>query len=275
MTIKETIQSAAQSVLTYVHDNMPEGAVFEDTVLPSSANGVKSSGIYNALQTKADTSTVTTLSDTVSTIDSDVSTIKGQITSIQNNLGNKQDALTFDSTPTSGSNNPVTSEGIKTYVDNNVPSIIQGDGISVSVSGTDTTIACDYGAVESSNTTKPVTGAAVKTAIDNATPNIIAGAGISTTTTSSGVTIATNLTASAPLSITNGVGTVKNISASFDTVPTESSTNLLTSGSVKTALDDKQDTLTAGKGIDITGNVISAVLPTSDPGVNNVLWIEA
>ena len=34
-------------------------------------------------------------------------------------LGNKQDKLTFDSTPTSGSANPVTSTGVKTYVDNN------------------------------------------------------------------------------------------------------------------------------------------------------------
>ena len=153
MTIRETIQSAAQSVLTYIHDNMPEGAVFEDTVVPSSANGVKSSGIYTALQTKADETTVTTLSGTVSDIGSDVSTIKGQITSIQSNLDNKQDKLTFDSAPTAGSTNPVTSEGIKT------------------------------------------------------------------------------------------------------------------------ALDEKQDTLTAGSGIDITNKVISAVLPTSDPGVNNVLYI--
>lgn len=273
MTIKETIQSAAQSVLTYVHDNMPEGAIFEDTVLPSSANGVKSSGIYAALQTKADASTVTTLSNTVSDMGGDVSTIQGQITSIQSSLGNKQDSLTFDSAPTAGSTNPVTSDGIKTYVDNNVPSIIEGNGIDVSVSGTDTTVSCDFGTVESTNTTKPVTGASVKTAIDNATPNIIAGAGISTTTTSSGVTIAANLTASAPLSITSGTGTVKNISASFDTAPTASSTKLLTSGAVKTALDDKQDTLTAGVGIDITNNVVSAVLPTSDPGVNNVLYI--
>lgn len=273
MTIKETIQSAAQEVLTYVHDNMPEGAIFEDTVLPSSANGVKSSGIYTALQTKADASTVSTLSNTVSDIDSDVSTIQGQITSIQSTLDGKQDELTFDTTPTAGSTNPVTSEGIKTYVDNNVPSIIEGNGIDVSVSGTDTTISCDYGAVESTNTTKPVTGAAVKTAIDNATPNIIAGAGISTTTTSSGVTVTANLTATSPLSITNGTGTVKNISASFDAVPTASSTNLLTSGSVKSALDNKQNTLTAGAGINITNNVISAVLPTSDPGVDNVLWI--
>ena len=34
-------------------------------------------------------------------------------------IGNKQDKLTFDSTPTSGSVNPVTSGGVKTYADNN------------------------------------------------------------------------------------------------------------------------------------------------------------
>lgn len=34
----------------------------------------------------------------------------------------KQDVLTFDSTPTSGSNNPVTSDGIKTYVDSGLSS---------------------------------------------------------------------------------------------------------------------------------------------------------
>ena len=275
MTIKETIQSAAQSVLTYVHDNMPEGAVFEDTVLPSSANGVKSSGIYNALQTKADATTVSNLSDTVSDIDNDVTTIQGQITTIQGTLNNKQDELTFDSAPTAGSTNPVTSEGIKTYVDNNVPSIVEGNGIDVSVSGTDTTIACDFGAVESTNTTKPVTGAAIKTAIDNATPNIVAGGGISVQSSEGSVTVNGNYTATAPLTVTNGTGTAKVIAASFDTTPTASSTNLLSSGAVKTALDDKQDTLTAGAGIDITSNVISAVLPTSDPGVNNVLWIEA
>ncbi len=275
MTIRETIQSAAQSVLTYVHDNMPEGAVFEDTVQPSSANGVKSSGIYSALQTKADATTVSNLSDTVSDIDSDVTTIQGRITTIQGTLANKQDALTFDSAPTAGSTNPVTSEGIKTYVDNNVPSIVEGNGIDVSVSGTDTTIACDYGAVEASNTTKPVTGAAIKTAIDNATPNIVAGGGISVQSSAGSVTVNGNYTALSPFWIASGTGTSKTISANFDTVPTASSTNLISSGSVKSALDDKQDTLTAGAGIDITSNVISAVLPTSDPGVNNVLWIEA
>ena len=33
------------------------------------------------------------------------------------------ESLTFDATPTAGSKNPVTSEGIKNYVDNNVPDV--------------------------------------------------------------------------------------------------------------------------------------------------------
>ena len=33
------------------------------------------------------------------------------------------ESLTFDATPTAGSQNPVTSEGIKNYVDNNVPDV--------------------------------------------------------------------------------------------------------------------------------------------------------
>ena len=46
---------------------------------------------------------------------------KGYLTAIPNeyitSLGNKQDKLTFDTKPTSGSTNPVTSGGIKSYVD--------------------------------------------------------------------------------------------------------------------------------------------------------------
>lgn len=38
-------------------------------------------------------------------------------TELQQGLGTKQDTLTFDNTPTAGSNNPVKSSGIKTYVD--------------------------------------------------------------------------------------------------------------------------------------------------------------
>ena len=69
-----------------------------------SANPVQSGGVQSALSSKADASTVTALSDTVNTM--------------SGTLANKQDALTFDSAPTAGSSNPVTSAGIKEYVDN-------------------------------------------------------------------------------------------------------------------------------------------------------------
>ena len=38
----------------------------------------------------------------------------------------KQDKLTFDSTPTTGSNNPVTSDGVAKYVDNAIGAAIGG-----------------------------------------------------------------------------------------------------------------------------------------------------
>lgn len=68
-----------------------------------SDNPVQSGGVHSALASKADASTVTALSGTVNTLSG---TVAG-----------KQDALTFDSTPTAGSSNPVTSAGIKEYVD--------------------------------------------------------------------------------------------------------------------------------------------------------------
>ena len=40
------------------------------------------------------------------------------MTDVKNTLNNKQNKLTFDSTPTAGSNNPVTSDGIKRALDN-------------------------------------------------------------------------------------------------------------------------------------------------------------
>ena len=68
-----------------------------------SANPVQSGGVQSALSSKADASTVTALSGTVN----DLAGI----------VANKQDRLTFDATPTAGSGNPVTSSGIKDYVD--------------------------------------------------------------------------------------------------------------------------------------------------------------
>lgn len=48
---------------------------------------------------------------------------------------------------------------------------------------------------------------------------------------------------------------------SFDSTPTQNSTNPVTSGGVYTAVSAKQDTLTAGSNITISNNVISATVP--------------
>ena len=51
---------------------------------------------------------------------------------------------------------------------------------------------------------------------------------------------------------------LKQNTLTFDNAPTANSDNPVKSGGIKTALDAKQDTLTAGNGIDITNGVISA-----------------
>ena len=109
------------------------GVILDDTVTQASQNGVKSSGIYSFVHDITDP-----LETTVGEHTSDINTIKGtqtsqgetitqhgeQLTSLteqvntqETQIQGKQDKLTFDSTPTEGSNNPVTSDGIKKAID--------------------------------------------------------------------------------------------------------------------------------------------------------------
>ena len=80
-----------------------DSLTFDAVPTADSDNPVKSGGVHAALASKADAVTVTNLSDTVNTL--------GGV------VAGKQDALTFDSAPTAGSSNPVTSTGVKEYVD--------------------------------------------------------------------------------------------------------------------------------------------------------------
>ena len=94
-----------------------------------------------------------------------------------NNWNGKQNALTFDSTPTAGSNNPVTSAGIKAYVDNATPTITMDDtptsgssnavkssGIYNALQGKQNTLTFD--STPTASSTNPVTSGGVKTALD-------------------------------------------------------------------------------------------------------------
>lgn len=89
----------------------------------------------------------------------------------------KQNALTFDSTPTAGSDNPVTSAGIKAYVDNATPTITMDDtptsgsnnpvksgGIYTALQGKQNTLTFD--STPTASSTNPVTSGGVKTALD-------------------------------------------------------------------------------------------------------------
>ena len=71
-------------------------------------------------------------------------------------LGDKQDKLTFDSTPTAGSTNPVTSSGVKNYVDNSYTIAGQKSGTSLGTSataeGAGTTASGSYSHAEGYNT---------------------------------------------------------------------------------------------------------------------------
>jgi len=103
--------------------------------------------------------------------------VKGITTTDISNWNSKQNALTFDSTPTAGSTNPVTSAGIKAYVDNATPTITMDDtptsgssnpvkssGIYNALQGKQNTLTFDSTPIASS--TNPVTSGGVKIALD-------------------------------------------------------------------------------------------------------------
>ena len=76
--------------------------------------------LQNALDSKVNTVSGKGLStnDYDNTAKNIVDTIPLTIQQLQGSLANKQDTLTFDNTPTSGSNNPVKSSGIETAIKN-------------------------------------------------------------------------------------------------------------------------------------------------------------
>ena len=103
--------------------------------------------------------------------------VKAITTTDISNWNGKQNALTFDSTPTAGSNNPVTSAGIKAYVDNATPTITMDDtptsgssnpvkssGIYNALQGKQNTLTFDSTPTASSS--NPVTSGGVKAALD-------------------------------------------------------------------------------------------------------------
>lgn len=119
---------------------------YDDTPTDGSSNLVNSGAVYDALvalqstmqsySDAADQNVMKTLNATIAGLESQLTTHTGDntvhITSLERQTWNaKQNALTFDSTPTAGSNNPVTSSGIKTALDGKSDTTHNHDGVYV------------------------------------------------------------------------------------------------------------------------------------------------
>ena len=85
-------------------------------------------------------------------------------------LAAKQNSLTFDSTPTSGSTNPVTSGGVKTYVDNKVLYYSTGGSNAMAVNAATNT---QIGRIPASGTDSKITTNTVVLSIVFANPSAI------------------------------------------------------------------------------------------------------
>lgn len=146
-----------------------------------------------------------------------------------------QTKLTFDTTPTANSNNPVTSGGIKTWVEAKGYLTTHQD-----ISGKQDKLTFDT--TPTANSTNPVTSGGIKSYVDSK----VSSSGGSGSVDLSGYQ--TKLT--------------------FDTTPTADSTNPVTSGGIKTALDGKPSNTGAGAsgtwGINISGTASTATKATQD-----------
>ena len=89
--------------------------VMDSTPTAGSNKPVTSAGIKAAINES--TADISALETAVGLLQTDVETAQGDISDIETALAGKQDELTFDNAPTSGSNNPVKSGGIKDSID--------------------------------------------------------------------------------------------------------------------------------------------------------------
>ncbi len=106
-----TLQSEVTKLKNDVNNLNPDEVQRKLDAMQTEINGVKTS-----IQTI--TQNVTTLTGNVNNNTTDIETLTGEMADVKNTLNNKQNVLTFDATPTAGSQNPVTSDGIKRALDN-------------------------------------------------------------------------------------------------------------------------------------------------------------
>lgn len=95
-----------------------DALTFDDAPTAGSANPVKSGGVKTALDAKANNADLATIAKSGKLSDATTDSTHRTVTDTEKAAWNaKQNALTFDTTPTANSSNPVTSGGVKTALD--------------------------------------------------------------------------------------------------------------------------------------------------------------
>lgn len=191
--------------------DVPSETVVDDSISSTSPNPVENRVIAAALADKADRSEIppgVTVDPTISpTSPNPVAN-----SAIAAALATKQDALTFDTTPTPESTNPVTSAGVKSYVDGGISdaSGLLWEQINLINQGKQDNLTFD--STPTQNSTNPVYSGGVWTSLQQcATQTQLAQ---------------------------------KQDALTFDTTPLLNSTNPVTSNGIASALAGKQDMLT-------------------------------
>ena len=270
-----TLQSEVTKLKNDVNNLNPDEVQIKLDAMQTEINGVKTS-----IQTI--TQNVTTLTGNVNTNTTDIETLTGEMTNVKNTLNNKQNKLTFDETPTAGSNNPVTSDGIKRALDNidvgNVQEQLDAikteqreqntkissnkteiDSVKEELAGKQNVLTFDATPTAGSN--NPVTSDGIKRALDNIDVGNVQGQldAIKTEQTEQNKKISDNKTEidSVKESVANqetditalqettaghttaieGLQTGKQNVLTFDATPTAGSQNPVTSDGIKKAID--------------------------------------
>ena len=270
-----TLQSEVAKLKNDVNNLNPDEVQRKLDAMQTEINGVKTS-----IQTI--TQNVTTLTGNVNNNTTDIETLTGEMTNVKNTLKNKQNKLTFDATPTAGSQNPVTSDGIKRAIDNidvgNVQEQLDAikteqreqntkisankteiDSVKEGLAGKQNVLTFDATPTAGSN--NPVTSDGIKRALDNIDVGNVQGQldAIKTEQTEQNKKISDNKTAvdSVKESVANqetditalqettaghttaieGLQTGKQNVLTFDATPTAGSQNPVTSDGIKKAID--------------------------------------
>jgi len=164
-------------------------------------------------------------------------------TNLLNEINTKQDVLTFDTAPTAGSTNPVTSQGIKTYVDNSTPSITATAPINYSggvISGTfDNTPT--QASINFLSSDKIFYALSLKQDLITASTNITCDALTASSLTTSGTLTLTGGNPIVNAGVYNGVGNIISSAGNVigDNFITNSGTNVVSE------INTKQDLITA------------------------------